>query len=489
MNRRGLTTSLLSALLASACAGYGDIAPTVVPADPVSLAADRSLVGARIAEVRPEWWRDFGDPQLDSLVDEALHSHPGLKIAEARLASARALSGVADAQRMPQVSANFQGDRQRYPQHYIWPEDFGGHFFSQGRLALDFSYEIDFWGRNRAILDGALSYVRATEVERDAARLMLAVAVVRAYVELDRLCLHHDLVEQQITARRKAYAHVLARSKAGLDEQSAVARFAAQVAASEGELPAVDQQLALVRHQLAALLGAGPDRGLDIGRPRLLDAGQLALPSMLPADLLGRRPDVVAQRYRVEAADKFGQAARADFYPNVDLFGFLGSQALGLPKLLESGSSIAGFGAAARLPIYGGGRLRAQLHQRYAEYDIAVADYNTALTEGLKDIANAVSNWRGVEARDASQRTVLSETTNARNNARLRYQAGLNNELNLIEREMDLLVEQRRVADVRAQRYAAATELNRALGGGLTLMNNRGAAQTASARQTVEETK
>jgi NodT family efflux transporter outer membrane factor (OMF) lipoprotein len=489
MNRRGLTTSLLSALLASACAGYGDIASTVVPADPVSLATARSLGEARIAEVRPEWWRDFGDPQLDLLVDEALHSHPGLKVAEARLASARAFAGVADAQRMPQVSANFQGDRQRYPQHYIWPEDFGGHFFSQGRLALDFSYEIDFWGRNRAVLDGALSYVRATEVERDAARLILAVAVVRAYVELDRLCMHRDLVEQQITARRKAYAHVLARSKAGLDEQSAVARFAALAAASEGELPAVDQQLALVRHQLAVLLGAGPDRGLDIERPKLLEAGQLALPSMLPADLLGRRPDVVAQRYRVEAADKFGEAARADFYPNVDLFGFLGSQALGLPKLLESGSSIAGFGAAARLPIYGGGRLRAQLRQRYAEYDIAVADYNAALTEGLKDIANAVSNWRGVEARDAAQRTVLSETANARNNARQRYQAGLNNELNLIEREMDLLVEQRRAADVRAQRYAAATELNRALGGGLALMNNRGATQTASARQTVEETK
>lgn len=471
----------LAVSLLAGCGTYGDLSPSGKPTDLASLAAARSLGEVVTVSPATDWWRSFGDPQLDALVEEALRSNPSLRVAEARLAGARALADVANSLRMPQLMANFQGTKERFPENYIWPPGFGGEYFSQGRVALDFSYEIDFWGRNRALLDATLSQLKAAEVDREAARLLLAVAVARGYVELDRFCVQRDLVERLIAERRTAYKLVAARSDAGLDEQAAAARYAARLAAAEGELPAVDQQIALVRHQIAALLGVGPDRGLAVERPRLVDAGRLGLPSTLPVDLLGRRPDVVAQRLRVEAADRRGAAARAEFYPNVDLIGFLGSQALGLPKLLESGSRIAGLGAAVHLPIYGGGRLRAQLRQRYAEYDEAVAQYNETLTQSLKDIANAVSNWRGVEAREASQRTVVQETTNARENARHRFEAGMSNRLTLIERQADLLYEQRRAADVRALRFHAAIELNRALGGGFPSAAARVGLKQASA--------
>ena len=458
--------SVVSVLPLAACIGLDQIHPTGKLADPASLESQSSLRDVASEQVEKRWWSSFGDPGLDALIDEGLRGNPELKVVEARLSAARAQAEVAGAIRMPQVAANFSGDRERFPENYIWPPGFEGHFFSQGRVALDFSYELDFWGRNRAVLDAALSYAKAAEIDREAARLMLAVAITRTYVDIDRLGRHQALAEQQLAVRRKAYDLVVARSNAGLDEQAAVARYAAQVAAAEGELAAVQQQCEIVRHQMAALLGAGPDRGLAIAEPHLQESGRLFLPSALPADLLGRRPDIAAQRARVEAADKLGEAARAEFYPNVDLIGFVGRQSLGLPKLQEAGSGIAGFGAAIHLPIYGGGRLRAQLRQRYAEYDAAVAGYNAALTNGLKEIANAVSGWRSIETRDKSQRKVVDETGHARDNARRRYEAGISNELMVIEREFDLLTEQRRAADTRALRFIAAIDLNRALGGG-----------------------
>ncbi len=467
MMPRVSVVSIMAALLVSACTGLGDLLPSGKLVEPGTLIADKSFANVVVAAPDSNWWRSFGDPQLTSLIGEALKANPGLKIVEARLTGARAAASLATANRLPQIAVNFQGDRERFPENYIYPPGLGGERFTPARATLDFSYELDFWGHTRALLDAAVSETRATEIDRDAARLMLAVAMARSYVELDRLYAQRDLVERLREERREALALSTARDKAGLDETSIVARASAQLASVEGELPAIDQQIDITRHQLAALLGAGPDRGLLIERPKLAAAGALTLPSVLPAELLGRRPDVVAQRLRVEAADKYGEAARADAYPNVNLLAFVGAQSLGLNKLLESASSISGFGAAIHVPIYGGGRVRAEVRERYADYDAAVAQYNNTLSEVLKEIANAVTTWRGIEARERSQSTETEQTGIARDNARRRYDAGLTNKLPLIDREFDFLTEQRRGADLRAQHYAAAIELNRVVGGGI----------------------
>ncbi len=485
MMPRNSIAPIMAALLVSACLGVGDLSPSGKVVEPGTLAADKSFADSATAAPNPDWWRTFGDAQLTALIDEALKANPALKIAEARLAGAQAAASLATANRMPQIGVNFQADRERFSESYIYPPGFGGERFTPARATLDFSYELDFWGRTRALLDASVSEARAAEVDRDAARLLLAVAVARSYVELDRLYIQRDLVEKLLTERREALALAAARGKAGLDETSVAARSSALLASVEGELPALDQQINITRHQLAALLGAGPDRGLAIERPKLTDAGTLALPSVLPADLLGRRPDVVAQRLRVEAADKYGEAARADAYPNVNLLVFVGGQSLGLNKLMEAGSRIAGFGAAVHVPLYGGGRVRAEVRERYADYDAAVAQYNNTLTEALKEIANAVSTWRGIEARDLSQRTATEQIGIARDNARRRYDAGLSNKLPLIDREFDLLTEQRHGADIRAQRFTAAIELNRAVGGGFS---TSAATSNAASQPNIQQT-
>lgn len=461
---------LLSFAVAAAlagCANYGDLAPRTRPVDGAGLASAQSLAGpATTATPSATWWRDFGDPQLDALIDEALASAPSLQLAEARLRQALAQAGVANAATSPKVTGNYQVTRERMSEHFLYPPPFGGSMVTMNRLALDFSYELDFWGRHRETLKGALSEARAAELERESARLVLATGIARAYVELDRLLAQQELSQRLLQSSREAAKLVAQRVAAGIDGEPAQNRVRAQSAALESEQAAIGEQVLRVRHQLAALLGAGPDRGLTIARPELKNAGALALPSVLPAELLGRRPDVTAQRLRVQAAEHYAEATKADFYPNVNLNAFLGFQAIGTDTLLKSGSRIAGLGPAISLPIYAGGNTRARLSGRYADYDAAAAQYNATLSTALREIADAVGAWRTVEEREQSQRIAATEAGQAFDSARRRHAAGMDSRLAVIASEADAITEQRRIADLRAQRFAAAIELARALGGG-----------------------
>ncbi|CAB1367648.1 efflux transporter outer membrane subunit [Denitratisoma oestradiolicum] len=465
MKSRLFSVALVAAL--TGCASHSDLAPITRPTDGSTLAAGQSLAGSPItAAPVTDWWREFGDPQLDALIEDALKSSPSLQLAEARLRLAMAQAGVADSTTLPRVSGNYQGNRERMSEHFLYPPPFGGSTITTNRLALDFSYELDFWGRHRETLRGAQSEARAAELERQSARLMLATGIARSYVELDRLLGQQELSAQLLKAGREATSLVDQRVAAGIDNEPARNRAHSQSAALESELAAIGEQVLRVRHQLAALLGAGPDRGLSIARPRLTQAGALALPSVLPAELMGRRPDVVAQRLRVQAAEHYAEATKADFYPNVNLSAFLGFQAIGADALLKSGSRIAGLGPAVSLPIYAGGNTRARVAGRYAEYDAAAAQYNATLSTALREIADAVGAWRTVEEREKAQGIAATETGKAFEASRRRHTAGIDSRLTVITSQADAIAEQRRAADLRAQRFAAAIELARALGGG-----------------------
>ncbi|HQR04266.1 MAG: efflux transporter outer membrane subunit [Proteobacteria bacterium] len=453
-----------AAVLIAGCSSFGGLDAANKPADPASLATARSFADTPQAAPTAEWWHAFGDPQLDALVAEALQSSPSLQLAAARLRRAQAQAGISRAGTRPDLSGNIASDRERMSENFLYPPPFGGSAITFNRAALDFSYEIDFWGRNRAALDAALSEAKASALEQQSARLLLAAAVCRSYVELDRLMSQRELAERMLTLARDQRSLAQKRVAAGIDDSAA--RANAFAAGRESDLTAYDDAIAQQRHQIAALLGAGPDRGLDITRPKLQNAGTLGLPSLLPADLMGRRPDITAQRLHVEAAASGVDVAKADFYPNVNLSAFLGFQSIGASKFLDHGSRVAGIGPAIHLPIFTGGAIRSRLDARYAEYDGAVAQYNNALSGALREIADVISVWRATESREKAQDTATTEMTRSLANARRREAAGLGNRLAVITAEADSITEERRGTDLRALRFAAAIELARALGGG-----------------------
>src|SRR5262249_20547462 len=287
------------------------------------------------------------------------------------------------------------------------PPPYAGSFLTSGQLALDFSYDIDFWGRNREALASARANVQAAEADKAAARLALAVAVTRAYIQLDLSYAFLDVAKANLEHESSTLELTQQRVSAGLENTARVKQSEALVKLVQAGVDATQASIDTTRNSLAALVGVGPDRGLDLQRPHLTAPTNIALPSALPVDLLGRRPDVEAARWRVEAAARDVAASGAAFYPNVDLGAFAGLQAIGLSKLVDASDAIVGGGPAVSLPVFNRGALRGALEAQQAQYDLAVGQYNQSLIDAIHDVADVISNWNANEKEVADARAAL----------------------------------------------------------------------------------
>lgn len=470
MNRaptRPTLAALAAAALLAACASPGALKTRAEPIAVTSLASADSLAAAPAAAwPGGDWWKAYGDAQLDTLIGEALARSPTLGTAKARIEQADALAAAAGAERLPQLGLGAGVDRQRYSENGIFPPPIAGASLTTGTLALNFNHDFDFWGRQRAALDAALSRARAAAIEGEAARLALAVAVAQSYVELEHQYALLDVGAAALKQREQVRDLTESRVAAGLETKVELRQLTSAVYAARTEVAAANERIALVKDQLAALLGQGPDRGLAVARPHLGDGQGAALPAELPAQLLGRRPDIAAQRQRVEAAGRDIAAARARFYPNVNLSAFLGLQSVGLDLLRKAGSRVFDVDAAVSLPLFDSGRLRANLAGRDADYDVAVEQYNATLVNALRDVADQLNSWHAIELQSAEQGKAQAEAEEAYRLALLRYKEGLSSYLTVLSVETQVLSEERLAADLRARRLAASIGLTRALGGG-----------------------
>jgi NodT family efflux transporter outer membrane factor (OMF) lipoprotein len=465
---RAPLASLLAAVLAAACASFDGLAPKAVATNPAVLAASRSLAGAMLSPAAwpsSAWWQRFGDPQLDALIDEALASNPGMGSARARIDKAVALAASSGAALAPQVSAGADVTRQRYSSNSIFPAPIAGSWHTQTQLAVSFGYELDLWGRNRAAYDAALGLVRAAEVDAYAVRLMLASSVARAYAQLGRSFEQLELAQATLVQRQAIFDLIRQRVTAGLDSDVELKQAEGSIPAARLSIAQMEEEIALGRNLLAALLGQGPDRGLAIARPHLQEQS-IALPSALPADLLGRRPDVVAQRWRVESARRDIEAAKGQFYPNVNLTALVGVQSIVFSKLLSASSEVPAFGPALRLPLFDGGRLRGNLAAKDADYDLALEQYNQTLIEALREVVDQLTSLRSVDAQRVQIDRALASARQAYQLALARYRAGIGSYLQVLAAEAPLLDQQGLQANLRAHELELSINLMRALGGG-----------------------
>jgi len=469
MNARALLSALVAALAAAGCASTAGLTTHARLTDPAKLQAARSISGARFSpEAWPgaDWWKSLGDPQLDALIGEALADSPSIRLARARVERANALAEAAGAPRRPQVNAAANPSYQRFSENFIYPPPYGGNWYWQNQATLNFSYDFDFWGKNAAVYAAALGQVKAAQADAYAARLVLSSAIARAYVQLahafDLLRLARDTLAQ----RDKVLALVQHRVASGLDSRLELKQAEAEIPAARERIVQIEETIALTRNQLAALAGAGPDSGLKIARPRLAAPKGALLPSKLPADLIGRRPDVIASRWRVEAAARDIDAARARFYPDINVAAFVGLQSLGWSNFIHSGSAIAGVGPALSLPIFDGGALRGNLGARDADYDAAVEQYNQTLSDALREVADQLVAFRSVERQRPQVKAGLAAAQEAYDLALTRYKAGLSNFLSVLSAESQVIAQRSLVADLRARELDASINLAHALGGG-----------------------
>ncbi|MEN4904095.1 efflux transporter outer membrane subunit [Luteimonas sp. TWI1437] len=477
---------IVAALLLAGCASSRGLAPQLTPSDADTLATGRSLAGAPLSAAdfpRSDWWTAFGDPQLDALIDEALRDSPSLAAADARTRSAQAQAGLADAQRRPTLGASARVSGVQLPET-LAPAPIGGDFKASGVLMLDFAWTPDLWGGQRAAFEAAAGQARAAEVDAQAARLTLSSNVARGYIALAQAFDAQDVAQREIDRATRLRDLARQRVEAGLDNQLQLRNADTAIGIARQQAQAAQQQIDAARNALAALLGKGPDRGLDIARPHLLQAPPPAVPAVLPSELLGHRADVVAARWRVEAAARGVDAGKAAFKPSINLSALVGLAAGNLSDLFGSDAVLGFGGPALSLPIFDGGRLRAGLAQRDADYDTAVASYDQTLVVALREVTDALQAARAL---DAQIDTVADATEAARQAFALadtRYRAGIGNQLDVLAAQRPLFQLEQQLATLRAQRFGAAVDLDRALGGGLTLAAPSPSTQTQAGATT-----
>lgn len=463
-----------SALLLAGCASPAGIAPTHKLLDPAQLGAQPPAGSTSInAQPAPDatpwpkerWWTAYGDPVLDGLVDKALANQPSLQTVQARLAQAQAIVDVNRSALMPQVNGSVELTDQRFSENFIYPPPLAGSIRWTGDARLAFSWDLDIAGGKRAALAAAVGQQRAAQAESQAAALSMASSVASSYVALARLVALREVAVRTTATRDEVLKLVRQRIDAGLDTTVELRQAQGLIAQTRVDVNAVDEQIGRARHALAELTGQGPDALSNLA-PQLRSVASAPLPKGLPVDLIGRRPDLVAARWRVEAATEDVKAARAQFYPNVNLTAFLGLQSLGLDQLLKAGSGIYGGGPALHLPVFEAGRLRAGLKQRASEVDVAVDTYNAALLRALREVADEVSTLQLLERQQRNQADALTAAESAYDLATQRYRAGLGTLLVVLSAEGNVLTQRRAVADLDARHLAAEIALARALGGG-----------------------
>jgi NodT family efflux transporter outer membrane factor (OMF) lipoprotein len=461
--------AVVAALLIAGCASMDGLKTQARMNEPASLVAGQSLADAKVVPAawpQSDWWKRFNDAQLDRLMEEALADSPTLRVAQARARKALSFVESTGAALYPRVNGSADVTRQRFPEHGLIPPPFAGEQETQARLQATLDFDLDLWGKNRAAYAAAVGLAKAADVDAYAARLALSVSIAQAYVELQRAYLQLDVAEKALAEREQIYKLTQQRFDAGIDSRLAVKQAESALPATREQIAQLNEVIGLTRNQIAALLGQGPDRGLAIARPAAAAFSQVELPSNLPAVLIGRRPDIVAQRLRVEAAGKDIDVAKARFYPNVSLSAFAGLQSIGLSQFLEAGSRTLGVGPAVTLPIFDAGRLRGELAGTQADYDAAVEHYNEALVNGLHEVADQLTSFRSLEEQGRQQAHAQATAQEAFDLALLRFREGVGNYLEVLTAESQLLAQQSLDADLRARRLSLTIRLVRALGGG-----------------------
>jgi NodT family efflux transporter outer membrane factor (OMF) lipoprotein len=335
-----------------------------------------------------------------------------------------------------------------------------------GQATLNLSWELDFWGKNRSALAAATSEPQAAQAEVAQTRLILSTSVASAYAELVHLFTVRDTAEAALALRTKTVDLFRQRHEFGLENLASVRQVEARQATTEAQLLSIDERIALQRNGIAALLGAGPDRGLAITRPTTQFAGSTGLPPNLALKLLGRRPDIVAARLRTEAAAKRIDQQKAGFYPSVNLLAFAGVQSLGIDNLTKSGSDIGSVGPAISLPIFNTERLQGQLRSAHAEYDAAVSTYNATLSNALHEVADAATSRKSLDGELAALRAAVTAAAEAHSIVSTRYKGELATYLDVLSAEDQLISAQRGLAEIETRAMVLDVAMVRALGGG-----------------------
>jgi len=412
-----------------------------------------------------QWWHDYRDPQLNLMVARALDHNPSLAVARARVTSARAVLGAERADEGAQIGLATGFNRQRYSSNGFFPPPIGGAWYNDASVQARASYDFDWWGKHRALIAAALGEANARQAEGAQAAQTLAAATVQSYLRLQLLWARQDNVNALMAVQRELVADRKARMAHGLVSQDALDSAQLDLAALGEQAARYDTDIARQREALRALVGGDAQALADLARFQPAPPAD-ALPRELGMELLARRPDLQAARWRVEAQLGRVAASEAAFRPDINLVGSVGLDAVSLGKLLRWPSRTPLAGVTLDLPLFDSGRLKAQLGISRAERDALLAEYNEAVLNAVRDVAIEGATLQGIEREVQTHGAATQASARLAANAEARLRRGLADRASVLQARQTML----RQRDVDLQlldaRLQSQVALVKALGGG-----------------------
>jgi NodT family efflux transporter outer membrane factor (OMF) lipoprotein len=417
-----------------------------------------------------QWWLYYEDPQLSALIEEGLRNSSTVGIAKARIDAAKSIMEQSGADLYPNV--NLAGDYSNLRQSYNMGMPVPEGFNDIAGMSFNLGYQLDFWGKNKDALAAVTSDAKAAELEKQQTELILSAAIATTYTQLAALYSDLDLVKEKLAIHQEIKDMMELRQQQGLENNIAFEQSHTVVNITKNEVLAIQERIDLTKNELSALIGAGPDRSFEISRPDMKKLTPKGLPINLPAELLGRRADIVAARYRVEAALKKIDVAEKAFYPNINLIGYAGHQALGLDNFASSSSLFASVGPTVSLPIFDGGILRGQYRMSKANYDLAVATYNATLENALHEVSDVITSRKALVERFNAAKEQVESTKLIYDSARNRYENELCSFIDVLRAKDVFYSNKRAFAALNSRAFMLDVALLKALGGGFQTQNN-----------------
>lgn len=415
---------------------------------------------------RGEWWKIFGEPELNNLENVAATENQSLAAAVARLQEARADVGIAKSDFYPQISSDPQMSRQRTSVNA--PVKNGtatnAYTFNTFTIPLNLSWEPDLWGRIRRQVQSASANFVASADDLESARLALQTEVALNYFSLRELDEERRVVADTIQTFQRSLELTQNRRKGGIVSDLDVSQAETQLKATEAELPAIDLQRARVLHALASLCGRSAIN-FQVATAPLANAVP-DVPATLPSELLERRPDIAAAERRMAAANAQVGVAVSAFYPRVFIGGLAGFESIGTDTLFDWPSRVWSIGPSVTWPIFTGGRNRSQLASAKAFYDETVANYRQTVLSAFQEVEDQLAAQRLLATQLEAQSAALNAARRTLAIANNRYKAGVVTYLEVATAQSTELQNERLFVQLEGQRLNAQVSLIKSVGGG-----------------------
>ncbi|HEY4745332.1 MAG TPA: efflux transporter outer membrane subunit [Desulfuromonadaceae bacterium] len=421
------------------------------------------------AFIDPRWWEGFGDPELNRLVLAALNENRDLKVAVAAVEEFRALLGVAQSDYYPQLNASASASRSKAAQSGNPPYP-PNPYSTQYLASLNLSYELDLWGRIRRAEEAARADLLSREEAKRGVMLSVVSQVATAYLQLLDLDKRLDIARSTLISREEAYKLAKIRFKGGLTSELDVYQSAVELASAQTLIPQLEQQIQQTEHLISVLIGHNPARikrgkGFD-------DLAAPTLPSLLPSELLKRRPDILqAEQALIAANARIGQAI-AGYYPQISLTAMLGESSGEL--VFNWPTTLINAGVSATAPLFTGWRTQRQVEATEAREQQARFQYEQTVMTAFREVYDALVAQRMIAEQVAIQTRQIAALQDTLRIARLRYLNGYTSYIDVLDAQRNLLNAELSIVQTRSGGYQTIVELYRALGGGWGVGNSGG---------------